>query len=68
MRKTALDSVYSLAKQDDRVLFIGSDLSPGILEAMKKELRQIRGEPGAAQKLVTIVEDLLVEDLLKEST
>ncbi|MCY7407862.1 MAG: lipid-A-disaccharide synthase [Alkalinema sp. CAN_BIN05] len=32
---------------------------PERLEAMKKELRQIRGEPGAAQKLVTIVEDLL---------
>ena len=38
MRKTALDSIYSLAKQDDRVLFIGSDLSPGILEAMKNEM------------------------------
>lgn len=34
---------------------------PERLEAMKKELRQIRGEPGAAQKLVTIVEDLVNE-------
>ena len=34
---------------------------PDRLEAMKKELRQIRGEPGAAQKLVKIVEDLLNE-------
>lgn len=33
---------------------------PERLEAMKKELRQIRGEPGAAQRLVTIVEDLLM--------
>ena len=41
---------------------------PERLAAMKKELREIRGEAGAAQKLVTIVEDLLVEDLLKEST
>jgi hypothetical protein len=32
---------------------------PETLDAMKKELRQIRGEPGAALKLVKIVEDLL---------
>jgi transketolase len=38
MRKTALDSVYELAKADPRVLFIGSDLGPGVLSAMKKEM------------------------------
>jgi hypothetical protein len=34
---------------------------PETLDAMKQELRQIRGEPGAALKLVSIVEDLLAD-------
>jgi len=38
MRKTALDCVYELAKQDQRIVFIGSDLGPGILDAMKSEM------------------------------
>jgi transketolase len=36
VRKRSLDMVYELAKRDDRVLFIGSDLSPGLLGEMKK--------------------------------
>ena len=38
MRKTALNSVYDLAKKDKRVLFIGSDLGPGVLGNMKTEM------------------------------
>lgn len=38
MRKESLDSVYELAKIDERVVFIGSDLGPGLLDAMKKEM------------------------------
>ena len=38
MRKRCLDSVYELAKADQRVVFIGSDLGPGVLNAMKKEM------------------------------
>lgn len=38
MRKTSLDSVYELAKRDERVVFIGSDLGPGVLDSMKKEM------------------------------
>jgi transketolase len=38
MRKTALDSVYSLAQNDERVVFIGSDLGPGVLDEMKKNM------------------------------
>ena len=37
MRKRSLDMVHALAKRDDRVVFIGSDLSPGLLGGMKKE-------------------------------
>ena len=36
MRKAALDSVFKLAKVDSRVIFIGSDLGPGVLNDMKK--------------------------------
>lgn len=38
MRKTALNCVHQLARQDDRILFIGSDLGHGVLDAMKKEM------------------------------
>jgi transketolase len=35
MRKTALNSVYELAKKNKQVVFIGSDLGPGVLDEMK---------------------------------
>jgi transketolase len=38
MRATCLNMVYDLAKRDKRVIFIGSDLSPGLLADMKKEM------------------------------
>ena len=38
MRKTSLNSIYELAKNDDRVLFIGSDLGPGVLDEFKKNI------------------------------
>jgi transketolase len=37
MRKTALDCVYKLSQIDERVVFIGSDLGPGVLDKMKTE-------------------------------
>jgi transketolase len=37
MRATCLKMVYDLAKRDKRVLFIGSDLSPGLLADMQQE-------------------------------
>jgi transketolase len=38
MRKTCLDMVYSLAKQDDRIFFIGSDLGFGTMRQFKEEM------------------------------
>ena len=32
MRATCVNMVYELAKRDKRPLFIGSDLSPGLLD------------------------------------
>src|SRR4029453_13970549 len=37
MRKRSLDMVHALAKRDERVVFIGSDLSPNLLGEMKKK-------------------------------
>lgn len=36
MRKTALDTVHALARRDPRVLFLGSDLGAGTLDAMRR--------------------------------
>ncbi len=38
MRRTSLDMVYELAKTDDRVVFIGSDLGPGVLDQFREEM------------------------------
>ncbi len=38
MRRACLDMVYELAKRDPRVVFVGSDLGPGVLDEMKKEM------------------------------
>jgi transketolase len=37
MRRTCLDQVHALARRDERVVFIGSDLGPGTLDAFKSE-------------------------------
>ncbi|KKK50802.1 hypothetical protein LCGC14_3121370, partial [marine sediment metagenome] len=38
MRKTCLDMVYQLAKKDERIFFIGSDLGVGTLQKFKEEM------------------------------
>src|ERR1700744_3178544 len=38
MRATCLKHVHALAKRDERVVFIGSDLSPGLLADMQREM------------------------------
>src|SRR6202163_2273343 len=38
MRNACLEKVHDLAKRDGRVVFIGSDLSPGLLAEMKREM------------------------------
>lgn len=38
MRQTCLDMVYELAKKDNRIFFIGSDLGFGTMEKFKEEM------------------------------
>jgi transketolase len=38
VRATCVNMVYELAKRDKRAMFIGSDLSPGMLDKMRQEM------------------------------
>jgi len=38
MRQTALNCVYELAKKDERIVFVGSDLGTGVLDKFKSEM------------------------------
>ena len=38
MRKTCLDTIYNLARKNKKVVFIGSDLGPGVLKDFKKKI------------------------------
>lgn len=38
MRRTCLRMVYELAKQDEQIVFIGSDLGAGVLDDFKREM------------------------------
>lgn len=38
MRATCLNMIYELARKDPRVVFVGSDLSPGLLGDMRQEM------------------------------
>jgi transketolase len=38
VRKVCINSVHALAKSDERVIFIGSDLGPDVLAEMKSEM------------------------------
>jgi len=38
MRKTSLEMVYQLAKNDERIFYIGSDLGAGVLQQFKDEM------------------------------
>ena len=37
MRQTCLNTIFELAKKNKKVLFIGSDLGPGVLDDFKKK-------------------------------
>lgn len=38
MRKSCLNSLYDLAKNDPRIVFVGSDLTAGVLDNFKQEM------------------------------
>ena len=65
MRKTCLDWVHKLAKEDPRVVFIGSDLSPGLLDEMKQEMPDRWFMEGIAeQNVVGMAAGMALEGLI----
>ncbi len=62
MRKTSLDAVYELAKRDNRVVFIGSDLGIGTLKQFKAEMPERFFMEGVSEAhLVTMAAGLALE-------
>src|SRR5258708_8142735 len=65
MRKACLDAIYKLAKQDSRVVFIGSDLSPGLLSEMREEMPDRWFMEGVAeQNVVGMAAGMALEGLI----
>ncbi len=52
MRKTCLDTVYELAKKNKKILFIGSDLGPGVLDKFKKKFPERFFMEGVAEQAI----------------
>ena len=51
MRQAALNSVYEIAKENKNIVFIGSDLGPGVLEEFKKNIPERFFMEGVASNL-----------------
>jgi transketolase len=52
MRKTALTCVHRLAQKDDRVVFVGSDVGPGVADEFKEEFPDRFFVEGIAEQYV----------------
>ena len=65
MRPTSLNCVYELALKDERVVFIGSDLGPGLLEDFKTNLPDRYFMEGVAeQHIVGMAAGLALEGFI----
>ncbi|HYD70490.1 transketolase family protein [Azospirillum sp.] len=49
MRLTCINRIHDLARRDERVVFVGSDLSPGLLSGMKEEFPDRHYMEGVAE-------------------
>ncbi|HYH68311.1 MAG TPA: transketolase C-terminal domain-containing protein [Urbifossiella sp.] len=62
MRENCLKTVYELAKTDERIVFVGSDLGVGVLAEFKKEMpARFFMEGVAEQNLVGVAAGLAME-------
>ena len=65
MRKTALKMVHELARENERIVFLGSDLGPGTLDEMKAEMPERFFMEGVAEaNLVGMAAGLALEGLI----
>ena len=62
MRNTCLQTVHDFAKKDKKIIFIGSDLGPGVLKDFKKERpEQFYMEGVSEQAIIGIAAGLAME-------
>ena len=52
MRKECLNTVYKLAQKDKKVIFIGSDLGPGVLSEFKEKIPKRFFMEGVAEQSI----------------
>lgn len=65
MRATCINAVHLLARRDERVVFLGSDLSPGLLAEMKSEFPQRWFMEGVAEaNLIGMAAGMAMEGLI----
>ena len=65
MRKTCLDMVYELAKQDERVVFVGSDLGVDTLNQFRDEMPERFFMEGVSeQNLIGVAAGLALEGFI----
>ncbi|MBF0610352.1 MAG: transketolase [Magnetococcales bacterium] len=65
MRRICLEMVHQLARRDPRVVFVGSDLGSGTLEAMRQELPgQFFMEGIAEQNIIGVAAGLALEGFI----
>ena len=65
MRKTCLDMVYELAKKNNKVIFVGSDLGAGVLDEFKKKIPERFIMEGVSEQYLTgMVSGLAIEGFI----
>ena len=52
MRQTALNSVYEIAKNNEKIIFVGSDLGSGVLDEFKKNIPERFFMEGVAEQFI----------------
>ncbi len=63
MRQTCLNTVFELAKKNKKVVFIGSDLGPGVLDSFKKKYpNRFLMEGVAEQSIIGLAAGLAFEN------
>ena len=63
MRQTCLKTVFELAKKNNNIVFIGSDLGPGVLDDLKKFPNRFFMEGVSEQSIVGMAAGLAFENL-----
>ena len=61
MRKECLNTIYKLALKDKKVIFIGSDLGPGVLSDFKKIPKRFYMEGVAEQSIIGMAAGLAMD-------